>query len=55
MENEHDEGNDQDDVDEATSKVKSKSTTPEDQKNDGKNEKHVLKSWAANHLAAEAA
>ncbi len=54
MEDEHDDGDDQDDVDESTGEVKSKSTTPEDQKNDGNNEKHVLKSWAVNNLAAEA-
>ena len=52
MEDEHDDGDDQDDVDEATSEVKSKATAPENQKDDGKNEKHVLKSWPAKNLAA---
>ena len=36
MQDEHDDGDNQNDVNQATSEVKSKSTAPKDQKEDGK-------------------
>ncbi len=52
VEDEHDHGDHQQDVDEATGDVQGKSTTPDEQNDNGDNEKHVLDSWATNNLAA---
>ena len=38
MQDEHNEGDDENEVDEATGDVKSKSTTPKEQQDDGDNE-----------------
>ena len=52
MQNEHDQGNDQDDVDESASKVQGKSTAPKNQKDNCDDEKHVLESGLPWRMAA---
>lgn len=53
MQNEHDEGDHQYDVDEPTGNVQSKTTAPQDQKNDGNNQKHDIVSAFVMAMAAK--